>query len=100
MIMAIIILSEVKERQISYDITYMQNLKNIYIYIYKNELILKNRKRLIDSETELMLTRGKKIGGGIDWEFGVDMYTSLFKQIANKGLIYSTRSSAPYSVIT
>ena len=47
-----------------------------------------------------MLTRGKKIGGGIDWEFGVDMYTSLFKQIANKGLIYSTRSSAPYSVIT
>ena len=48
-----------------------------------------------------MLTRGKKIGGGIDWEFGVDMYTSLYlKQIANKGLIYSTRSSAPYSVIT
>ena len=47
-----------------------------------------------------MLTRGKKIGGGIDWEFGVDMYTSLFKQITNKGLIYSTRSSAPYSVIT
>ena len=50
---------------------------------------------------ELMLTRGKKIEGGIDWEFGVDMYTSLYlKQIANKGLIYSTRSSAPYSVIT
>ena len=78
MIMAIIILSEVKERQISYDITYMQNLKYIYIYIYKNELILKNRKRLIDSETELMLTRGKKIGGGIDWEFGVDMYILLY----------------------
>ena len=35
-------------------------------------------ERHIDSETELMLTRGKKIGGGIDWEFGVDMYMLLY----------------------
>ena len=76
----------------------MQNLK---IYIYKNELILKNRNQLTDSETELMLTRRKKIAGGIAWEFGADKYTPLYlKQITNKGLTYSTRNSAPYSVIT
>ena len=39
-------------------------------------------------------------GGGIDWEFGTDMYTLLYlKYITNKDLLYSTRNSAQYSVI-
>ena len=39
-------------------------------------------------------------GGGIDWEFGIDMYTLLYlKYITNKDLLYSTGNSAQYSVI-
>ena len=41
------------------------------------------------------------MGGGIDWEFGMDMYTLLYiKQIANKDLLYSTGNSTQYSVKT
>ena len=40
-------------------------------------------------------------GVGIDWEFGIDMYTLLYlKQITNKDLLYSTGNSAQYPVIT
>ena len=45
--------------------------------------------------------QGEGWGGGIDWEFGIDMYTLLYlKQITNKDLLYSTGNSAQYSVIT
>ena len=45
--------------------------------------------------------QGRRVGRGIDWEFGIDMYTWLYlKQITNKDLLYSTGSSAQYSVIT
>ena len=34
-------------------------------------------------------------GGGIDWEFGIDMYTLLYLQwITKKVLLYSTGNSA------
>ena len=40
-------------------------------------------------------------GGGINWEFGIDLYTLLYlKQITNKDLLHSTGNSAQYSVIT
>ena len=40
-------------------------------------------------------------GKGIDWEFGIDMYTLLYlKQVTNKDLLYSTGNCAQYSVIT
>ena len=42
-----------------------------------NELIYK-ANRLTDLENELMVTRGKRGGGGINWEFGIDMYTLLY----------------------
>ena len=55
----------------------------------------------MDLENELMVTRGEKAGGGIDWEFGIDMYTLLYlKEITNKDLPYNTGNSAQYSVIT
>ena len=42
-----------------------------------------------------------KVGGGINWESGIDIYTLLYlKQITNKDLLYSTGNSAQYSVIT
>ena len=56
----IIILSEVRERQISYDITYMWNLMKWYKWTY-----LQNRDRLRDIESELMVTKGERQRGGI-----------------------------------
>ena len=42
-----------------------------------------------------MVTRGEGGGGGIDWEFGIDMYILLYlKQITNKDLLCSTGNSA------
>ena len=61
--MEIIILSD-RDRQISYDITYMQNLKKI---LQMN--LLQNINT--DSENEFMVTGVG--GGGVDWEFGIDM---------------------------
>ena len=46
-----------RERQISYDIAYMQNLKKWYKWIY-----LQNRNRLTDIENKLMVTK-KERGG-------------------------------------
>ena len=38
---------------------------------------------------------------GMDWEFGIDMYTLLYlKWITNKDLLYSTGNSAQYYVTT
>ena len=38
-----------------------------------------------------MVTRGEGWWGGIEWEFGADMYTLLYlKYINNKDLLYST----------
>ena len=54
-----IILSEVKERQISYDVTYMWNPKRKYKWNY-----LQNRNRLTDIEKNLWLPKGKGEGEG------------------------------------
>ena len=49
-----IILSEVRERQISYDITFMWNLKN-----YTNELIYKTETDSQTQKTNSWLPKGK-----------------------------------------
>ena len=68
--MEIIILSEVSqtERQMSCDIAYMWNLKkkDTNENIYKTEQT--HRKQIY----------GERLWGGIDWEFGIDIYTLLF----------------------
>ena len=48
-----------RERHISYDITYMWNVKKRYKWTY-----LQNRNRLIDIENKLMVTKGESWGGG------------------------------------
>ena len=30
-------------------------------------------------DIELMVTRGERQGGGIDWEFEIDIYNTIFK---------------------
>ena len=48
-----------------------------------------------------MVTRGKKGWGRINWEIGTDIYTLLYiKEITNKDLLFSTRNSSQYSVMT
>ena len=48
---------EVRERQISYDIAYMWNLKKWYKWTY-----LQNRNRVTNVENKLMVTRGESGG--------------------------------------
>ena len=48
-----------------------------------------------------MVTTGKRLGGEIDLEFNIDVYTLLYLEyLTNKNLLYSTKNSAQYSVIT
>ena len=90
----IIILSEASQKQISYNITYMQNLNNDTNELYKSETDSEIQK------TNLWLPKGKGCGG-INQEFKIHIYTLVYiKQITNKNLQYSTGSSTQYSVIT
>ena len=74
----IIILSEVnqKEEEITYDITYMQNLKKWYKWIY-----LQNRNTLTELENKLIVTwsggRGRKDDRLGVWDWHV--HTPIFK---------------------
>ena len=54
------------ERQISYDITYMWNLKKRHKRTY-----LQNRKRLTDFENKLTVTKGNRWAEGMDWWLGI-----------------------------
>ena len=84
----IIILSEAKserERQIPYDITYMQNPK-----CGTNEPIYKTEADS-DIENRLMVAKGEVGGSGMDWEFEVSRCKLLHLEwIDNKVLLYST----------
>ena len=47
-----------------------------------------------------MVTRGEKVGGGMDWEVGIGIYTLLYiKFIGNKDPPYSSGKSIPYCKI-
>ena len=51
---------------------------------------------LTDLEDEFMVTSGEGWRGGIDWEFGIDMYTLLY--LNNKDLLYSTGKYVQYHI--
>ena len=68
----IIIVSEVNQRQISYDIAYMQSLKKM---IQMNLFAKQTTHRL---RNEHLITTGKWWGQGINWEAGIDMFTLLY----------------------
>ena len=71
----IIILSEVSqtEKDKYHDTAYMWNLKknDTNEIIYKTEIDSQKQK------TNLWLPKGKG-GGGVNWEFGIDIYTLLY----------------------
>ena len=56
----IVKLSEVRQRQVSYDVTYMWNLKQGYKWTSPQ-----NRNRVTDVENKLIVTEGK----GEDWDW-------------------------------
>ena len=79
-----VILSEVREGKISYDIPHLLNLKRNYIIelTYKIET---------DLENEFMVASGDGKGERVVREFGLDMYTLLYlKWKTNKDLLHST----------
>ena len=48
-----------------------------------------------------MVTKGETLGGGINWEFGIEIYTLLCMEwMSKKDLLYSPRQSTQYSVMT
>ena len=81
------------ERQLSYNISYMWNLKKkVQMNLFtKQKLNHKCRRQ----------TYGFQVWGRITWEIETDMYTLLYtKQKTNKILLYSTGHFIQYSVMT
>ena len=81
------------EGQISYDTTYMWNVKKWYKWTY-----LQNRNRLTDIDNKLTLTRRERERhklGVWDWQ----THTTIYK-INNKNLRYSTGNYIQYIVVT
>ena len=84
-----------RETQISYDITFMWNLKKCYKWTY-----LQNRNRLTDIENKLVVAKGVRGGRGLDWEFGISRCKLLYiGWINNKVLPYSIGNYIQYPVI-
>ena len=59
-----------KERQISYDIIHMQNLKKMV----QMNFFLQNRSRDTEAENKQVM---EERDGGINWEIEIDIYTLL-----------------------
>ena len=66
-----------------------------------NELIHKTEADSQTQKNNLTATKGETLVGGINQEFGINMYTLLYiKWITNKDLLHSTGKSIQYCVIT
>ena len=60
-----------EDRQISYNITHIWNLKNdTNAHIYKTET-------LTDFKNKLTVTKAERWKGGISWVFGINIYALL-----------------------
>ena len=62
-----------RERQISYDITYMWNLK-----IWHKWTCLHNRNGLPNTGKKVMITKGVSGVGERNWELGINIYTLVY----------------------
>ena len=96
----IVILSEVSytEKDKYHDIAYMWNLEKMMI---QTNLYTKQKQTHRHRKQTYSYQRGKGGWGGINQEFGINIYTLLYmKEVNNKDLLYSTGNSTQYSVIT
>ena len=91
----IIMLSEVKERLISYDITYVWNIiKSTQIDFFTEQ------KQTHRPQSQTCVTRGQTWGKVIGWEFGIYINMLLcIKYITKRDLLYYTWKSTHYSVV-
>ena len=61
--------------------------------------LLTKQNRVTDVENKLML-QGRKLRGGINWEMGTDIHTTLYiKQITNKDIPRNTGNTTQYSIM-
>ena len=68
-----IILNETRQRQISYDITYMWNLKyNTKEFIYQT--------KTTHTEIRIMVTKVERNEGGMDGEYGISRCKLLYTE--------------------
>ena len=83
-----------RQRQISYHLHMEYNKNDTKELIY-------NTEKDSDFEIKFMVTKGEMLGGGINWDFQINIYTLLYiKYITKKGLLHSTGKYIQYSVIT
>ena len=62
-------------------------------------LSMKQTNRLTDIENGLMVVKGERVGGGMDWEFWINSYKLLYIEwINNKVLLNSTGNYIQYPV--
>ena len=62
-----------RERQMPYGITYMWNLK-----CRTNKLIYRTETKLMDIENRLVVAKGDRVEGGMEWEAGLSRYMLLY----------------------
>ena len=78
-----IILSDINQKQISYDITYMESKKMIQMSLFMKQ------KETQTLKTDFGYQRGK-VMGKMDWELGISIYTLLYiKWVINRDLLYT-----------
>ena len=66
----------------------------------KKKKIQINRNRLTDYKKTYGYQQGQ-VGGGMNWGFGIGICTLQYmERLANGDLLYSTKNSTQYSVIT
>ena len=59
---------------------------------------LDNGNKPTGFEIKFRVTKGETVGGGINWEDGINTYTPLYiKEKANKGLLHSAGRAAQCS---
>ena len=86
-----------RERQTSYDVAYMQNLKKKND---SNELIYKTQTDSQTWNTSLWLPKGKG-RGGMDWGFGTDISPRYIRNRCSTGICSIAQGTLPnISVIT
>ena len=92
-----IILSEVRQKQVSYDIIYKWHLKKM---IQMNLFTKQKQTHRYRREKKQWLPKGK-VGRGINQKFWINQYTLLYiTQINNKDLFYSTGNYIQYLLIS
>ena len=64
------------------------------------QMNLFTKQKQTHRQNKLTVTKGERVWGGINWEFGISIYTLLRIKQINKDLLYSTGNYIQYLVIT